>query len=236
MSRLFRGYRGAARLVGLAVLFLAACHQPLTVERVVDGDTFELTGGRTVRLIGVDTPEKYMSEKLRRDARRSGRDVETIQMLGRKASEYASKLVEGKRVELAYDPANGAQDHQDRYGRTLAYVWVVDRGGNRQFRVNDRLIRDGYAYAYTQYPFEYRSRYLKLQREARLQGRGLWDSGLVLGDEPAGRPRARRPIEDKDCSDFATQAQAQRFFESRGPGDPHGLDGDGNGLACEGLP
>ena len=41
---------------------------------------------------------------------------------------------------------------------------------------------------------------------------------------------------DKDCSDFATHAQAQAFFEAAGPGDPHRLDRDGDGIACETLP
>lgn len=41
---------------------------------------------------------------------------------------------------------------------------------------------------------------------------------------------------DKDCTDFSTHAEAQTFFESQGSGDPHGLDRDGDGLACETLP
>ena len=41
---------------------------------------------------------------------------------------------------------------------------------------------------------------------------------------------------DKDCSDFSTHAEAQAFFESQGHGDPHGLDRDDDGLACESLP
>lgn len=43
---------------------------------------------------------------------------------------------------------------------------------------------------------------------------------------------------DSDCSDFATQAEAQAFFEAHGgpDRDPHGLDRDGNGIACESLP
>jgi hypothetical protein len=41
---------------------------------------------------------------------------------------------------------------------------------------------------------------------------------------------------DRDCSDFSTQAQAQAFFQQQGPGDPHNLDGDGDGIACEELP
>jgi endonuclease YncB( thermonuclease family) len=42
---------------------------------------------------------------------------------------------------------------------------------------------------------------------------------------------------DRDCSDFSTQAQAQRFFEHHNPSaDPHALDADGDGIACEDLP
>lgn len=41
---------------------------------------------------------------------------------------------------------------------------------------------------------------------------------------------------DKDCGDFATQAAAQVFFLGAGPGDPHRLDAEGDGLACESNP
>lgn len=44
--------------------------------------------------------------------------------------------------------------------------------------------------------------------------------------------------DDRDCSDFATQEEAQRFFEEQGgpEQDPHMLDPDKDGKACEGLP
>lgn len=42
---------------------------------------------------------------------------------------------------------------------------------------------------------------------------------------------------DRDCSDFSTQAQAQRFYKKHHPRrDPHRLDADRDGLACEDLP
>ncbi|MGQ9483362.1 MBL fold metallo-hydrolase [Chloroflexus sp.] len=43
---------------------------------------------------------------------------------------------------------------------------------------------------------------------------------------------------DRDCSDFATQAEAQAFFLANGgpARDPHRLDGDDDGIACESLP
>ncbi|HEY8578203.1 MAG TPA: excalibur calcium-binding domain-containing protein [Devosia sp.] len=40
---------------------------------------------------------------------------------------------------------------------------------------------------------------------------------------------------DMDCGDFGSWEEAQAFFEASGPGDPHGLDRDNGGIACESL-
>ncbi len=40
---------------------------------------------------------------------------------------------------------------------------------------------------------------------------------------------------DVDCGDFTSQADAQRFFEANGPGDPHRLDGNNDGVVCVSL-
>lgn len=224
-------HRPGLRLLIFALLLMttaiAAVAQELTVARVVDGDTFELSDGRTVRLIGIDTPEVHPSAKLARDAGRSDRDRQTLQALGRRTGKYAAQLVAGRRVALELDPTNAAIGHRDRYGRVLAYVWVVDETGERRFSVNERLVADGYANAYTKYPFQHMEQYLDLQRSARSEERGLWDPSLPLD-----------PFEDRNCGDFRTRAEAQRFFiEQGGPEyDPHLLDGDANGRACESLP
>lgn len=54
---------------------------------------------------------------------------------------------------------------------------------------------------------------------------------LALTAAPAGAKA------DKDCSDFSTWKQAQRFYERHGgPNkDPHRLDADHDGIACESL-
>ena len=38
---------------------------------------------------------------------------------------------------------------------------------------------------------------------------------------------------DRDCGDFGSQEEAQAFYERNGPGDPHRLDRDKDGIACE---
>lgn len=40
---------------------------------------------------------------------------------------------------------------------------------------------------------------------------------------------------DMDCRDFRSQREAQDFYERNGPGDPHRLDADSDGIACESL-
>lgn len=53
---------------------------------------------------------------------------------------------------------------------------------------------------------------------------------------PAALSGPAAAFRDRDCSDFDTQRQAQRFYKRNKPGDPHGLDADGDGKACESLP
>ena len=41
--------------------------------------------------------------------------------------------------------------------------------------------------------------------------------------------------QDMNCSDFRSWREAQDFYEQNGSGDPHGLDRDNDGIACESL-
>jgi micrococcal nuclease len=138
-----------------------------SVVRVVDGDTIVVHAeGRTVRvrMIGIDTPEVHASDKLRRDAQRSGQDAAIIQRLGAKASAFTRKYLSGRRVELERDTTA-----LDRYGRTLAYVWVGEE------LYNIVVVRDGYASLLTIPPnVRYADALAACYRSAREFRRGLW--------------------------------------------------------------
>jgi micrococcal nuclease len=57
--------------------------------------------------------------------------------------------------------------------------------------------------------------------------------GLAL---PSAQPLKFAPsmfASDRDWGDFKTRWEAQSFFSQAGPGDPHRLDDDGDGLVCE---
>lgn len=137
-----------------------------TVIKVYDGDTFQIDTGEKVRLLGIDTPEKWESGKLDKDSERTGKDKEIIKKLGQLASDYAESILLNKTVTLVADSTNS---DIDRYGRLLRYAYLEDGT-----LFNLRIIQDGYAYAYTKYPVIFMEEFVKAQHEARESGKGLW--------------------------------------------------------------
>jgi micrococcal nuclease len=122
------------------------------VKRVIDGDTFELTNGDKVRLIGIDTPETVHPQK-------------PVQYFGKEASAFTKKQIEGKKVRLEYDVQKS-----DKYGRLLAYVYLE----NGTF-LNAELVKQGYANVSTYPPnVKFAEHFTNLQKEARENNRGLW--------------------------------------------------------------
>jgi micrococcal nuclease len=123
----------------------------------VDGDTFWIDNGTAkglkVKLIRVNAPESCKTNR---------KDVEYF---GIEAKNYLTKLLRNKIVRLVYDVAP-----QDRFGRALAYVYLEDGTF-----LNGHLVKNGYASVMTIPPnVKYADYFVKLQREARLNKRGLW--------------------------------------------------------------
>ena len=183
------------------------------VERVVDGDTIVVAGVGRVRLIGVDTPETV-------DPRRP------VEFFGREASAFAKRLLEGKRVRLEFD-----QQRTDRYGRTLAYVWLPDGP-----MANAEIIRRGFGHAYTRFPFRYMDEFRQLEREARLAGHGLWggeDSASVAAGEG---PTADAAQWDDNGNGRVSCAEARRHgiapVHRDHPAYAWMNDPDGDGVVC----
>ena len=89
-----------------------------------------------------------------------------MEFFGREATAFTKRLAEGKRVKLEYDQANAHIQHKDKYGRTLAYVFLKDGT-----LLNAEIIRQGYGFAYTQFSFSRMEEFRRLERDAREQGR-----------------------------------------------------------------
>jgi len=141
----------------LIPFFVLASYLSLThaenhkVKRVVDGDTLLLTNGEKVRLIGVDTPETKHPQK-------------PVERFGKEAYLFTQRMVEGKEVRLEFD-----WQKRDKYGRLLAYVYLTDGTF-----LNAEIIKQGYGFAYTRFPFKYLEEFRRYEKEARENGMGLW--------------------------------------------------------------
>lgn len=187
-----------------------------SVTRVVDGDTIELAGIGPVRLIGVDTPE-------RGDC---GFD---------EATRFTERRVGGERVRYVV-----GRERRDRYARLLAYVY--DPKGRMH---NLSLARAGHAKVLTIAPNDrYAGRFEAAVRSARGRyarvPRGACEQPAPpepsTPSPPRPESRSERPPSggaslpapppDLDCSDLPGPVAV-------GPGDPHGLDADGDGIGCD---
>ena len=196
------------------------------VVGIADGDTIDVLyegSELTIRLHGVDTPEKK-------------------QPFGTLAKKFTTSMVLGQRVRVETVDV-------DRYGRIVGTVYRMRDG----VELNAALVAVGYAWWYRQYA-PHDTRLQKLEEQARRADRGLWGRSDPVA--PWNWRRGERTAEthhsgpepgdlrydpfgsDRDCSDFRTQAEAQAFFEAAGgpEKDPHRLDSDGDGIACESLP
>ncbi|MDO8675890.1 MAG: thermonuclease family protein [Candidatus Omnitrophota bacterium] len=168
----FAGGGLALVLVSLFALHKPALEQPATggaglqrVTYVYDGDTIKLDNGERVRLVGIDTPEAHDNDKLLRDVRRRHSDGKTQLAMGREAARFARSLLAGQQVRLEFDV-----EQRDKYGRLLAYLYLPDGTF-----VNEKIIREGYAYPLTIPPNVRHAREFKRWfDEAREAKRGLW--------------------------------------------------------------
>ena len=96
----------------------AAAEPPemVTVDRIIDGDTFVVSTaagqdlGR-VRVLGIDTPEM-------------ARDGQPALCHAEEATAAATELLQGQRMQISHDPT---QDRRDIYGRPLVYIDVDGR-------------------------------------------------------------------------------------------------------------
>lgn len=117
------------------------------VLHVIDGDTIITTVG-TVRLIGIDAPEKDECGYI-------------------EATEKLRELVDNKDVMLIPDSLN---ETKDKYGRLLRYIEIYGKD------IGEVLLKEGYSDLYPWFPFErleqYRSidvlRYDRCTRRSKL--------------------------------------------------------------------
>ncbi len=135
----------------------------VSVQRVVDGDTLRLSDGRSVRMIGLNTPELG----------KQGRSDEPFAVAARKRLEV---LVADSGGRVGLLPGKQAKDH---YGRTLAHVYSTN-GTN----LEAQMLADGLGFQVAVAPnVDLVACQQAAERSARQAGRGLWRQSPVLKAE-----------------------------------------------------
>ncbi len=133
-----------------------------------DGDTIsvDMDGKKeSIRMIGVDTPETHHPSR-------------PVQCFGQAASDFTKHFIGANRVRLEADPTN---TNRDRYDRLLRYVYLPDGT-----LVNAEIIKQGYGFAYTSFPFIKAAEFQALEAEAKTANRGLWGDCTI--DTNNGQP------------------------------------------------
>ncbi|NPB05417.1 MAG: thermonuclease family protein [Aquificae bacterium] len=133
------------------------------VIRVSDGDTLvvETEDGQQVkiRVVGIDTPEKFVTAKLKKDAAECGVSPELMSLLGKEASKHAHEYLEPGKTVLVVPEGQG------KYGRLIARIVVDGKDYGLQ------MIKEGYSCVYEQSaPPEYK----EALEEAKKNRAGLW--------------------------------------------------------------
>jgi micrococcal nuclease len=172
-SAISRGilYTVFALTVILLVITLYPQFRGIRVREVRDGDTIVLNDGKTVRYIGIDTPEKD-------------------ELFFREAKEANRQMLRGKKITLEYDI-----EKRDRYGRTLAYVWVDS------VLVGAELVRNGLASVYLFSPnLKHRDRFVSLQKQAREKKLRIWSIEVSPEEYYVASKRSKRFVFHRpDC-------------------------------------
>jgi len=124
------------------------------VKRVVDGDTLRLVDGRSVRLIGVNTPEL-------------GRRGTRTEPYAKAAKAALEKLVAANGGKVSLKEGVEAKDH---YGRTLAYLF--DNNGRS---IQAQLLAQGLGFWAVIAPnSEFSACFRDAENTARRAGLALW--------------------------------------------------------------
>ena len=167
-----------------SIFFLALCSTLLCAESklisISDGDTMKFNGVKLsflktkeihnakCRVIGIDTPEKFESNKLNKFAKKYNLDINEIKKAGELATKYAENLFltnSDKSLEVI-------TLKQDFYLRELCQI-TIDR-----FDYGRKIVEDGFAVVYKKGKYiddkKYKQDLLSAQQTAKDGRRGLW--------------------------------------------------------------
>lgn len=129
------------------------------VTYVTDGDTIhaDINGiDEKVRLIGIDTPE-----------------LSSADCYAAEAKNKLTELINNKKVSLTADSQSA---DRDKYNRLLRYVKLGETD------INAEMIKQGYAQAYLNFPFDKAEQYSIYEMQAKNNKYGMWADSACSTD------------------------------------------------------
>lgn len=124
-----------------------------TIKRVIDGDTVDIWLDTNIRILWIDSPE---SNSIR---------YGYIECDGKKATQYTSSILLGKKVMIEKDDI---QPERDKYKRYLVHIWI----DNELF--SEKIISAWYATKYTKAETKYSDILIKAELNAKKNKIWLW--------------------------------------------------------------
>lgn len=164
----------------------------VTLDKCVDGDTanFKTSSGTVykTRFLAVDTPETVHPTK-------------EVEAYGKEASDYTCEtLTNAKEIKLEYDDNS---DREDKYGRTLAWVWVDG------VLLQQSLVEKGLAeVAYLYDDYQYTSLLQDAEVVAKANKVGQWSD-----EEPSSEEETSKEEESIDEDKKAEKKKKRNFIQ-----------------------
>ncbi|WP_158055891.1 lamin tail domain-containing protein [Halorussus halophilus] len=144
------------------------------VEEVLDGDTVKVTVEGTVesiRILGLDTPEKSANSQYERVQEWEGIESNTyLEAEADKATTFGKDELSGKTVDLVFD---SNEPVRDAFGRVLGYLYYDAGSGSRDTLYNHELVKEGHARVYDS-GFSKHDQFLASEASARSNGTNVW--------------------------------------------------------------
>jgi len=157
-----------------------------TVLRVIDGDTVELSGRETLRLLGIDTPEQgepyYDSARI-----------------------YLADMALGRQVRVEF-----GDRRRGTYGRLLGYLYLDT------VLVNAEILRRGYGWLYlfpdNRRSGVVERKLLSAQREAMADTVGVWRLPVFMPEAHYVGNRYRMRFHRPECPSAEQMSEGNRII------------------------
>jgi endonuclease YncB( thermonuclease family) len=144
------------------------------VTKAISGDTLQLDSGKSLKLLGVKSPEPSSP---------NGK----ADYFSKESTAFTNALTKGKEVAVTFEKRK-----VDGQGRWLGFVWLPDGES-----LNQKIVAEGYGFAHSESRIrkDYQGAFDEAQETARIDKVGLWtdqERAFDLLEAKTARPKTKK--------------------------------------------